>query len=122
MIIAIECSVVAILYEPKVKRIRICLITFVEKSNADSLSGFLNVFLRVGIKAIRSMATTIITDIVGSFVSIQGIRPRRAKAKKNLSDFGGFLKPYLREKRNIITVKTSEAAVGIAPIPAPFAT
>ena len=62
-----------------------------------------------------------ITDIVGSFVSIQGISPRSAKAKKNLSDLGGFLKPYLREKRNIITVKTSDAAVGIAPIPAPFA-
>lgn len=67
------------------------------------------------------MVTTIITDIVGSFVSIHGIRPSNAKARKNLSDLGGFLKPYLRENRNINIVNTSDAAVGIAPIPAPFA-
>jgi hypothetical protein len=47
-----------------------------------SVSGFAQVLRIVGIKAIRSMVTTVITDIVGSFVTIQGIRPRRAIIKK----------------------------------------
>ena len=72
-------------------------------------------------KAIRSIETTMITEIVGSLVRIQGIIPSNAAIKKYLSILGGFLNPYLRENKNMIMVKISETAVGIAPIPAPFA-
>lgn len=62
------------------------------------------------------------TEMVGSLVINHGIKPKRARAKKYLSILGGFLNPYFREYKNIITVKTSANAVGIAPIPAPLAT
>ncbi len=68
------------------------------------------------------METTVMTEIVGSLVKIQGMRPIRARAKKYLSLLGGFLNPYFMENINIMTVNISETAVGIAPIPAPFAT
>ncbi len=72
-------------------------------------------------KATRSMHTTVMTDIVGSLVINHGIKPSRAIPKKYLSTLGGFLNPYFKENRNIIKVKISETAVGIAANPAPLA-
>jgi hypothetical protein len=67
----------------------------------------------VGTKAIRSIKTTIITEIVGSLVNIQGINPNRAKAIKYLSSLGGFLNPYFKENKNIIKVKTQQFKTSI---------
>lgn len=86
-----------------------------------SVFGSDHVFLRVGVKAIRSILTAMITDTVGSFVSSHGISPRIAMNRNTVSIFRIFLKPYRSEKKNIITVKISAAAVGSAPIPAPLA-
>jgi hypothetical protein len=72
-------------------------------------------------KAIRSIKTTVITEMVGSLVINHGIKPNRARPKKYLSIFGGFLKPYFKENKNIISVKISETPVAITAIPAPFA-
>ena len=41
IIIAIECNIVAILYEPIVNNIKICLRTLVPNSNGDSVPGCL---------------------------------------------------------------------------------
>ncbi len=71
--------------------------------------------------AIRSIETAIITDIVGSLVIIQGIIPSNAITKKIVSDKSIFLNPYCKENIKINNVNISEAAVGNAPIPAPFA-
>ncbi len=122
IIIDTEWSMVAMLYEPSDPKMRKCLSTLLPYKRDDSLFGWQYVLRNVGMNAIKSMETTVMTDTVGSLVINQGMSPRRARNKKYLSDLGGFLNPYLRDKKNIITVKISEAAVGIAPIPAPFDT
>ena len=66
------------------------------------------------------MDTITMTEMVGSLVRIHGISPSNATAKKYLSLLGGLLNPYLRENKNIIRVKTSETAIGITAVPAPF--
>ncbi len=120
IIIDMECRVVAILYALSVESIKECRSTLLPYSIGVSLSGWEYVLRSVGIKAIRSMATTVMTDIVGSLVISQGINPSRAIARNILSTVGGFLKPYFKEKKNIIIVNISENAVGIAPSPAPL--
>ncbi len=83
--------------------------------------GSLHVFLSVGMKANISILTAIITDIVGSFVMIHGTRPISEMIRNIVSIFRIPLNPYFNENININTVNISEAAVGSAPIPAPFA-
>lgn len=74
--------------------------------------------------AMTSMMTTVMTDIVGSFVIAQGMRPRSAAMKKYVSIFRiCALRPwkkYLSEKRKMMIVNPSATPVGKAPIPAPF--
>ncbi len=72
-------------------------------------------------KPIRSIETMMITEIVGSLVRIHGMILKSASSKKYLSRCGGFLNPYLRENKNIINVNTSDTAIGITAVPAPFA-
>lgn len=110
------------LYAWSEKSIRIWRRTFVIKSIGVSVFGLINVLRIVGTKAVRSILTAMITEIVGSFVNIHGIIPSNAMVKKTVSILRIFLKPYRREKKKIIMVNISDAAVGSAPIPAPFAT
>ena len=52
-----------------------------------SVLGSDHVFLRVGVNAIRSILTAMITDTVGPFVSIHGISPRIAMIRNTVSIF-----------------------------------
>lgn len=90
-------------------------------NNGVSVSGLLHVFLIVGINATKSILTAIMTDAVGSLVSIHGIIPSKAMTRKYVSILRIFLKPYWSENKKIMIVKISDAAVGKAPIPAPRA-
>lgn len=92
------------------------------KRSGVSVAGLKNVFRIVGTNAVRSIPTAIMTEMVGSFVSIHGIIPRSAITKNTVSIFLICLNPYLSEKKKMMIVKISDAAVGSAPIPAPFAT
>lgn len=111
---------VAILYACKEKSIKICRPTFMLYNNGVSDLGNFQVLRSVGINPIRSIETAIITDQVGSFVNSHGINPANASTKNSVSVFVTPLNPYFNENKKIITVKISDAAVGITPTPAPF--
>lgn len=121
VIIAIECNVVATLYACIENSARMWRTTFIPYKSGVSVFGSNTAFRMVGMKAITSMLTAIITDIVGSRVSIHGIMPPKASIRKKVSILVMYLNPYLKESRKMMSVKTSDAAVGKAPIPAPFA-
>ena len=86
-----------------------------------SVEGYVHVLRKVGTNDARSMPTAITIESVGSLVNSQGIRPASAMARNILSALVMPLKPYLSEKRKMMTVKISDAATGRAPIPAPLA-
>ena len=120
-IMASECSMVAMLYVCNEKSTRVCRRTFVPYNSGVSVEGCSQVLRSVGLNATRSIPTAITTDRVGSFISTHGTSPTNATIRNRVSVFVILLKPYLREKRKIITVNISDAAVGNAPIPAPLA-
>lgn len=99
---------------------RMCRRVFIPYRRGVSVFGCIHVLRMVGTKAVRSMPTAITIESVGSLVSIQGIMPKRAIPKNTVSIVRIFLNPYWSEKRNIIILKISDAAVGMAPIPAPL--
>jgi hypothetical protein len=82
VIMAIEWSMVAVLYASREKSVRIWRTTFISYKIGVSVRGCTQVFRMVGIKAMRSMVTTIMTETVGSWVSIHGMSPRRAIMRK----------------------------------------
>ena len=92
------------------------------KRSGVSVSGYAHVLRSVGIKATRSMPTAMTTENVGSRVNSHGSMPKRAIHRKTVSVLVIPLNPYLSEKRKMMSVKTSDAPVGRAPIPAPLAT
>jgi hypothetical protein len=120
-IITIECSVVARLYVWSEASANMWRSTFEPNKSGVSELGQRHVLRKVGIKAVTSIATAIQTETVGSFVRSQGINPKRARMRKNVSLLVMPFVPYLRDSRKMMGVKISEASVGNAPIPAPLA-
>ena len=121
VIIAMEWRVVATLYAWSEKSARMCRNTFEPYKIGVSVVGSRHVFRMVGTNAMRSMETAMTTATVGSCVKIHSAIPQRARRRKSVSVLVMSLNPYFRERRKIISVNISEAAVGSAPMPAPFA-